>query len=333
MSIWLGSMLGVMAPLATADAEDTRREVTFMTTRDLGSPDGPGLYFGDARAALRAGRCVVRRVDAGGFSALLDDGPAFVREQLMQIEEVRDLELANLFDSVPEDAHIALFVHGYFIDFDKGCRRAALLQENATLDGRMIWFSWPSDGDIANYPRDEADLYWSVPDIADAIIDLNHRSEEVGGVDVLGHSLGGRGVVLALQDVARRHPDIKLGEVVLLAPDIDFGIFSRLLPDIAKIAEGITIYIHDEDRPLALSAQLHGYPRLGQTGNNIASLAGVEVIDVSSLPNESASGHLYHIHNPAVGRDLDFLLNNGKRAHERPDLMKLGPNSWALASD
>ena len=317
----LGFVVGAVAPPETADAQETRREVAFLTTRDAGSPDGSGVYFGDARGTLRAGRCVVSKINAGGLSPLLESGPAFVREQLLQIEEVRGLEPANLFDSVSEDARTALFVHGYFIDFDKGCRRAALLQENASLDGRMVWFSWPSDGDIANYARDEADLYWSVPDIADAIVDLNQRSGKTGGVDILGHSLGGRGVALALQDVALRHPDIRLGEVVLLAPDMDFAIFSRLLPDIARIATGITVYIHDEDRPLALSAQLHGYPRLGQAGNDIASLTGVEFIDVSSLPNESASGHLYHIHNATVGRDLDFLLRNRKRAHERPDLL------------
>ncbi len=334
--IFLGFIMALTVIVKSAAAQDLRHDVPFLTVRDPGLSDGPGEFFGDARSTLRAGRCMVRRVDTGGLAPILDEGPAFVREQLLQIDEVRILEPADLLDTLQDSETAkppALFVHGYYIDFDKGCRRAALLQENAKIDGRMIWFSWPSDGDIANYARDEADLYWSVPDIADAIVNLNRRFSATGGVDVIGHSLGGRGVVLALQEIAHRHPDIKLGEVVLLAPDMDFGIFSRMLPHIAKIVQGITIYVSDQDRPLALSAQLHGYARLGQTGNDISSLSGIEVIDVSGLPNESASGHLYHIHNPAVGRDLGFLLNDDLRAHQRSGLSRIGPNSWGFSAE
>jgi len=150
---------------------------------------------------------------------------------------------------------------------------------------------------------------------------------------VIGHSLGGRGVALALQNIAYRFPDIRLGKVVLMAPDMDFQIFARSAPRIAPIAESITVYVNDEDRPLALSAQLHGYPRLGQAANDVATLDGVEVIDVSRLPDESASGHLYHIHNARVGSDLDKLLNGGMDASERSGLVQIGPNTWSLVPD
>ncbi|AHM03677.1 Lipoprotein, putative [Roseibacterium elongatum DSM 19469] len=201
--------------------------------------------------------------------------------------------------------------------------------ENARLEGRFLWFSWPSDGSLASYTHDEADLYWSVPDIADAIIDLEDRFGG-GVVDVLGHSLGARGVVLALYDVASRAPETRIDEVVLLAPDMDFGIFQRMLPRIRPIAENITVYVTTGDRPLALSAQLHGYPRLGEAGNDIETLEGVEVIDVSDLPANSPTGHLYHIYSPAVGDDLDQLLNEGLHATERRNLYPVGANAWRL---
>ena len=310
-------------------------DVPFLTVRDVGSETGPSPVFGDARSTLRAGRCLVERADAGGLTSVLDSGPTFIREQLLSIEKVSTQPPEDLLDRVQSgnsDA-LTLYVHGYFIGFEKGCRRAALLQENANLDGRMVWFTWPSDGDVANYVQDEADLYWSVPDIADAIIALNARSAGSGGVDVIGHSLGGRGVALALQDIAYRFPDTRLGKVALLAPDMDFQIFARMVPRIAPIAESITIYVNDDDHPLALSAQLHGYPRLGQAANDVASLEGVQVIDVSELPDESASGHLYHIHNTKVGADLDQLLNAGLLASDRTDLVQTGPNTWRFISD
>ena len=328
-----GATLALVFSPDSLPAEESELRLPFLTLRNPGGPDGPSEFFGDERSELRAGWCDLQKVDVGGLMPVLDAAPAFVREQFLRVDGVLVLEPADLLDGLQKDvwqAPPALFVHGYFIDFEKGCRRAALLRENAGLHERLLWFSWPSDGDIANYARDEADLYWSVPDLVDAIIDLDHRLGADVGVHVLGHSLGARGVVLALQEVAHRRPDIRLGEVVLLAPDMDFAIFTRILPHIAQIAEGITVYVTDDDRPLALSAQLHGYPRLGEAGNDVAALSGLEVVDVSGLPKDSASGHLYHIHNRQVGEDLHLLLKGGLRAGERQNLVQTGPNSWDL---
>jgi len=333
---WLGCIALAVALSGAAGglrAQDQDHTVPFVTSRNLAVSDGPGTVFGDERSGLSAGHCQVQAVDVGGLEPVVANAPAFLREQLLRIDQVSVLEPSQPLDALLTQvapASPAVFVHGYFIDFDKGCRRAALLQANAGLADRLLWFSWPSDGDVANYTRDEADLYWSVLDLAEIILALDRSSETVAPVDVIGHSLGGRGVVLALYEIAHRHPDIRLGHVVLLAPDMDFGIFARLLPRIAPIAESITVYTSDEDRPLALSEQLHGYPRLGQAGNDVSVLQGVEVIDLSDIPNESASGHLYHIHNPLAGADLDRLLNEGLRATDRPGLLQTGPNSWSV---
>jgi len=115
-----------------------------------------------------------------------------------------------------------------------------------------------------------------------------------------------------------------------LAPDMDFGIFQRILPRISSIAETITVYVADDDRPLALSASLHGYPRLGQAGNDVATLEGVEVVDVSDLPAATPSGHIYHVYSESVGDDLDQLLNDGRRAAQRRNLIQDGVNLWRL---
>ncbi|WP_233488758.1 alpha/beta hydrolase [Rhodovulum sp. 12E13] len=89
------------------------------------------------------------------------------------------------------------------------------------------------------YTHDEADLYWSVPDLADVIIETDRRFG--GGVNVIGHSLGARGAVLTLYEVANRMQGIRLGQIVLLAPGMDFEVFQRMLPRILPILEGITV--------------------------------------------------------------------------------------------
>ena len=119
----------------------------------------------------------------------------------------------------------------------------------------------------------------------------------------------------------------------LLAPDIDFGIFEKLLPRVRRVASSITVYTAASDRPLALSRQVHGYPRLGESGNDVSNLAGVEFIDVSDLPVMSPTGHLYHVYNADVGSDLNQLLTQNRHAPDRRNLVQAGGNLWRLQKD
>lgn len=307
-------------------------EFPFVTLRNRTGSSEPGEIYGSDRSDLKAGRCRVGARDLGVLSPLAQATPSFLREELLQVHDVHDVKPDDVLNDLKDTAGVrgpALYVHGYNIGFEKGCRRAALLQDNADLTGRFLWFSWPSNGAVAYYTHDEADLYWSVPDIADTILNLAQRFGP-RAVDVIGHSLGARGVVLALYEVANGHPDIRLGQVALLAPDMDFEIFARMLPRIEPIANSITVYTASGDKPLALSRQVHGYARLGESGNDVSQIAGVEVIDISDLPSDSPTGHLYHIYSPAVGEDLRQLLNEGKRAEVRRGLVAEGDNLWRL---
>ncbi|MCK0103653.1 hypothetical protein [Pseudohalocynthiibacter sp. F2068] len=72
------------------------------------------------------------------------------------------------------------------------------------------------------------------------------------------------------------------------------------------------------------------YPRLGEAGNDVSRLAGVEVIDLSDLPSEGPTGHLYHIYSKAVGDDLRRLLNAGEGASRRRGLVAESDNLWRL---
>jgi esterase/lipase superfamily enzyme len=334
-SLLPGVLMSALPATSAAQTEVLDWEVPFFTLRDRTDSDDPGDLYGSERSDLKAGWCRVRELDLNILSPLADSAPSFIRDEFLRVDQVREKDSNSVLDAFqPAAASGAplVYVHGYYISFEKGCRRAVMLQQNADLAGRLLWFSWPSDGAVAFYTHDEADLYWSVPDLAETIIEMERRFGG-GVIDVVGHSLGARGVVLALYEVANRHPDIRLGEIVLLAADIDFAIFERILPRIASIAQNITVYVTTTDRPLAISAQLHGYPRLGEAGNDVSKLAGVEVIDLSDLPADSPTGHLYHIYSNEVGDDLKQLLNEGKQAAERRNLIKSGSNIWRLQTD
>lgn len=316
----------------TAQQSEIQRGIPFLTVRNETSANDRDRYYGKDRSHRKGGWC-----DIGGRWSRLpetisDTASFYLPEEFLQVDGVRSSTAESAIKTLKKsaaDSKPLIYTHGFYIDFEKGCRRATVMQENATLQGQFLWFSWPSDGDILNYTHDESDLYWSVPDLAKTISDLEAEFGP-GQVNVAGHSLGGRGTVLALYELALRQPDIQLGEVVLLAPDMDFEIFERLLPTIRPIASGMTVYVSDSDRPLALSATVHGYARLGEAGNDVANLEGVEVIDLSELPVRSPTGHLYHVYNQEVGDDLNQLLNEGKRPHERKNMLYVSDNLWTL---
>ena len=317
---------------SAAQSTDLPRGVPYLTIRDKTGDTGLDTYYGHARSTLKAGWCGIDQTSFDGLKPLIDAAPFRIPDEIMRVERIVETDIEATLDQleITSDGKPLLFyVHGFFIDFEKGCRRATLLQENIEQQGRFIWFSWPSDGLLLNYSRDEADVYWSVPHIADTITTMEQR---FGGdrVNLVGHSLGARGLVLALNDLAIRDPDLRLGHIALLAPDIDFQIFQELLPRIRPIIQSITIFVADADRPLAVSAQFHGYPRLGQTGNNASSLEGAEVIDLSALRVRSPTGHLYHVYNSEVGVDLDQLINENKMAAQRRNLVQVEGNLWTL---
>ena len=323
-----------LSPVKAQDGVTQRStvELPFVTIRNRTGDRDPEDIFGDERGSESSGWCDVRQTKVPALSSIAEAAPFRIPWEFMTVTGIREAPLGDIYsDLETADTNRApvLYTHGYNIGFEKGCRRAISLQDNANLQDGFLWFSWPSDGVLTNYMRDETDLFWSAPSLADVIADVSgHFAPEK--INVAGHSLGGRGVALSMYIMAAQHPEVKLENVVLLAPDMDFETFNRILPSIRELASRITIYTTADDRALDLSESLHGYPRLGQSGNPVENLKGVEVIDVSELPTDSASGHLYHLYGERVGNDLDQLLNQGLGAAERMGLKQIGENHWSL---
>ncbi|MFV9615554.1 MAG: hypothetical protein ACNYZG_06330, partial [Gammaproteobacteria bacterium] len=53
-------------------------------------------------------------------------------------------------------------------------------------------------------------------------------------------------------------------------------------------------------------------------------------IDISDVPVQYPSGHLYHLYNDEVVADLHQLLNENKPATARSNLKHSGENYWRL---
>jgi esterase/lipase superfamily enzyme len=312
--------------------------VSFLTLRNRSESNSPEDYFGESRGEPRAGICAVAFSPIRGLGEIADAAPFYIPDEKIELTAVSETPLEELFDGVEsflktDNGNIVIYIHGYKIDFAKGCRRSAILQRALGLHDRLLFFSWPADDNMLKYTWDESDLVWSVPYLADSIDEIVKRVGN-GRVDVVAHSLGARGAVQALARMAYREPAAPiLNELVLIAPDIDTDIFRQELPLLRKTAGRITVYASDKDKPLKLSHEVHGYPRLGMAGEYLTVLPGVETVDISDVSTRRFSGHIYHLFNPEVIEDLTQLLHTGKPAALRPGLQYVdnkGRPYWRL---
>ncbi len=318
-------------------ADQELRSVFYLTLRNItGDPD-PEDRFGDERDSLRAGQCTFSLASLRLLKPLSENGLVFIPEHLNQLESVSEVDDSAFWSELHRQARglrPLLYLHGYNTSFAKACDQAALFQANLNLDRRLVLFSWPSDGAFLNYARDEADLVWSVAPLERIMLRMVEEFG-AGGFDVVAHSLGARGMLFALVQLANRHYDVipLLNQLVLTAPDIDAGIFQQYLEDILPLAANISLYVSANDRPLALSREVHGYPRLGQSGPHLKDMEGIEIIDVTDVGVRSFSGHLYHLYHDNVAQDLDLLLNQGIYADQRETLAASKEGGWRIKQE
>jgi esterase/lipase superfamily enzyme len=302
-------------------------------------PEEPD-YFGDARGTLQYGVCHVEFKNIPGLSSLREALPIYVPLESRKLVQVIPLAEAAFWRQLgggpASGERLVGYIHGYNISFRRACQRAAVFQNGAGLTQRMAMFSWPSKGRSYNYTHDEADMAWSADQIEDFVSELIRQAGS-GRVDLVAHSLGTRGLVDALEHLAcaRTWNEPPIDQLVLVAPDIDAATFRHKVDRLHQVARRITLYASDSDKPLKLSQEVHGYPRLGQAGPDLTLLPGIETIDVSAGASYELSGHLYHLYHPRVMADILHLLHTGESAARRPGLEPLsrdGQVYWAMTN-
>jgi len=305
---------------------ETRKKaaVPFVTLRNKLPGSG---NFGGQRGDLHAGICTLSFSPIRVLEDLANAAPFYIPDQKIGIDEISETSVDQLLATIASAAQIdggstVVYVHGYNIDFEKGCRHSAVLQRSLGLHDRLLLFSWPADGNVLKYTWDEADLVWSVPFMADFFEKLVRRLG-TSKIDIIAHSLGARGVFQALTRLAyQRLEKFKIGELIFIAPDIDIDIFNHDLPLLNRLAERITIYVSENDKALKISKEVHGYPRLGEAGAALTTFDGVETVDISLISLQRLSGHVYHLSNKEVIDDLVALLHTKLPADKRPRMQK-----------
>ncbi len=216
---------------------------------------------------------------------------------------------------------VLLYVHGFRRDFDiVAIETAALLYETG-IDAVPMFFSWPSSNSVFGYTGDTTNMRWAAADLRDTLRYLLDQPA-VNRVHVIAHSLGGRGLLEALDDLVRDDAArlAKLGEMVLASPDVDSDLFRRdYLPVLRELGVRVTLYATDNDVPLQAAQRVNRYKRLGDARAEIFIDDGVETIVYSDVVT-FLNSHDAVVEIGDVQADLHYLLGEGLGAGERPTL-------------
>ena len=284
---------------------------------------------------------------AGGFTRT----PAVIAahetaSRALQAEAARRLALSPRKE-------VVLFVHGYHNTFEDA---AVTMGELCHFLGREFVcgiYSWPAGGSrgiLAGYNVDYESSVFATEHLRKTIRTIA-QTPGLERIHLLAHSRGTDVLVTALSDLNMeaytQHSNLaqryKIGNVVLMAPDIDADVAIAKMfnvrsdpdvpygpvPDPRMVFERtpgfrLTVYVSPDDKALATSSWLFGsLARLGRldtamlTPGQIEQVRRAGDIDVIQVRGRTdLFGHSYFTSKPEVSADLIAMLRYGLRPNE-----------------
>ncbi len=166
---------------------------------------------------------------------------------------------------------VLLYVHGFRETFYTSSRDTAQMARLTKFEGPVIQYSWPSQGQFLKYTVDETNMYWDERNFRNFLMKLAQQSW-TKEIILVSHSLGARLVLPAIEFVDRNSASSdssNISNIILASPDVDRQDFERDVAEEILSARRvnkdrrITVYTSAADKALRLSADIHGYPRLG----------------------------------------------------------------------
>lgn len=246
---------------------------------------------------------------------------------------------------------IVLFVHGYNNEFDEAALSLANIWHFTGRVGVPIFYTWPAgNGGLTGYFKDRESGDFSIFHFKETIR-MMASTPGLERIHIIAHSRGADIVTTALRELviadraAGLNPrkSLKIQNLVLAAPDLDFGVVrQRLIAERFGPAIGqITVYMNQNDGALSLAQQLLAGKRFGRiTANDLgqsekkifARVTNVHFVDVEDV--SGFSGHAYFRENPGVLSDIAIIVRSALPPGDkgRP-LTNVSGNFWLLEND
>ncbi len=250
---------------------------------------------------------------------------------------------------------INIFVSGLSTSFGNSVKHATAFHHYTVRSGAMIAYPWPVGNTPFSANKDRLSGRVSARGLRNLILFLaeNTEAERINiigysaGAEVLSYALYQLRLAYAEQPVERIHSDLKLGSILLTAPDADYMEFRNMLMDgLLDMAQSFTVYVNPEDQVMVFSERFSsGAPRLGNPRDGVSqtemdiyrNVEGINFVSpengVRILGAVDSLGHSYWYLNPWVSSDALITLTTQLPPKER-GLMREGESPvWQFPDD
>lgn len=246
-----------------------------------------------------------------------------------------------------------VFIHGYNNQFYHAALTMAQLWHFMGRPGVPLIYSWPAGrGGLRGYTADSESAEFTVFHLKQFLRALA-ATPGLEKVHILAHSRGTEVATTAIKELMLEYrgtdldprTELKLGNLVLVAPDLDLDIVNQSLvaEGMIFVPERFTVYLSEGDRALKLSSWLtDSVKRLGSL--ILEDLNPREREALTTLPNmtfidanveSDITGHAYFWINPAASSDVILLLRDNAEpgAKNGRPLIQRSDNFWLLNDD
>lgn len=222
-------------------------------------------------------------------------------------------------DNEDSEKDAVVFLHGYNNSFKDAAVRAAQIGCDLGVRGHTAFFSWPSSNRFFRYSSDVDSIKLSENAITEFLLDFTEKSG-AKRIHLIAHSMGNRGLLRALKNITNKIEnsdlDIKFGQIILAAPDLDVDTFKQAAHVYPALSESTTIYASSKDIAVGGARILMGYPRLGFVPP-ITVMPDIDTIKVKHFDIHNLLGHSFFAEAEALLSDMFDLIHHGQRPKER----------------
>jgi esterase/lipase superfamily enzyme len=213
-----------------------------------------------------------------------------------------------------------VFVHGYNTLFAEAVYRFAQIVHDSGTSALPVLFTWPSRGRLLAYGYDHESASYS-RDSLEAVLQALANDEAVGEISILAHSMGNWVTLEALRQMAIRNKGLplKIKNVMLAAPDVDFDVFRRQIAQIEEKRPLFTVFVSRHDEALAVSRRVWGdKARLGgidpreEPYRRVLNERRILAVDLTDVTSGDPLGHAAFAQSPEVVRSIGLRLAQGQ---------------------
>jgi len=312
-------------------------DVIYVTNRNAtGDPaDCDDTSFGIGPSdKLSYGVCtfnVPKRHKIGDFEIAAN--PRADPHQFYRLINSAPLDAAGFVDRLrqKQGSDILVFIHGFNVKYQEALLRAAQIAYDLKFQGPVVLFSWPAGAESgllssAMVTRTYGDnLSNALKTVTPAQTFFKQLASLNQTVHVMVHSMGHQVTLRALSQLAQGSDKPFIGELILNAPDFPVKDFQKIVPQLKKVANRVTVYCSYNDNAIAASETYNKNRRMGACERE----PGVDMINVGEIDAPTLGvgglGHGYYSSRPILTDIFQVLL--GVPAEQRLFIRKSEPNS------